>query len=87
MTSYKAKTITMNEWREIMQVPAVWSIFMGNPERLSVHEITDFVYGAKFFPNGEEEGTMYYTLVGVYPKQQVLVMLERTPNGKLKMMK
>ena len=84
MTSCKAQTITINEWREIYQVPAVWKTFMDHPERLSVNELTDFVFGAKFFPFGvENSDTIYYTLVAVFPKSQVSLVLERIDNGSI----
>jgi len=74
----------MKEWREIYQVPAVWKTFMEHPERLSPQELTDFVYGAKFWPNWYDNDTMYYTLIGIFPKSQVTLVLERTDNGPLK---
>jgi hypothetical protein len=84
MTSYKAHAITINEWREIYQVPEVWKTFMDHPERLSVHELTDFVFGAKFFPFGvENSDTELYTLMAVFPKSQVSLVLERIDNGPI----
>lgn len=85
MTSCKAQTITINEWREIYQVPDVWKTFMDHPERHSVNELTDFVFGAKFFPFGVENiDTIYYTLVAVFPKSQVFMVLERLDNGPIR---
>lgn len=84
MTSYKAEVITISEWREIYQVPEVWKTFMDHPERLSVDELTDFVFGAKFFPFGTENSdTIYYTLVAVFPKSHVSLVLQRLDNGPI----
>ncbi len=74
----------MDEWREIMNIREVWDTFMDHPERLSVNELTDFVFGAKFFPFGvENSDTIYYTLVAVFPKSQVSLVLERLDNGSI----
>jgi len=74
----------MNEWREMYNVPAVWKNFMDHPERLSVQDLADFVFGAKFYPFGvENSDTIYYTLVAVFPKSQVSMMLERVDNGAI----
>ena len=83
MTSYKAKTITIREWQDLMQTPLVWNTFMDHPERLSAQDFMDFVYGAKFFPFGEEEGVIYYTLVAMFNKSQALIVVERDRNGDL----
>lgn len=86
MTSHKAKTITMREWREIMQVPKVYDAFMDHPQRLSVNDFTTFVYGAKFYPFGED-GMIYYTLIGIYRSAVTTMILEREVGGKLKVKK
>ena len=74
----------MWELRELMQMPAVWNTFMDHPERHSAEDFTEFVYGAKFYPFGEDEGVIYYTLVAMYKKSQALIIVERNKNGDLK---